>query len=430
MALSGTHLETLIGLIKDAFKKRDLEILVHVKLGTEMYKDWVPDGQTFKADVYMLVTTLDKLGSLADFIKAVLAARPEREDLQAQLPEILSTLSAQSLTNSDNAAAIKNTVEGVASKMDLAPVRRIIMDSRGVLTELTGKIELLRAYKNLHDALHNVKMQFRTLDRSSRLMASDPDQAEDFGRAVGFLESQAKIMESAFLDLPSQPPKIREVERVWLDSLTAAITSAKQAARQEDTGMARQGVVEVRRILSWEPPRIDGMLSSTAEAIDLSKLEVIFSAAAALPDLAEDIAMLDAGRIASEQLLRQLKAQIIQHAKWQAIDQRLAGADDILLKASAEEHWDFDALWKSLKDIITALMATEPQSAWAMTIAAAVIKVEETRLTNDWKQLVKDFNGYRQEATVQFFAVDTNLKNLAGEVNKIGEPLRNLLNDL
>ena len=114
----------------------------------------------------MLVTTLDKLGSLADFIKVVLAARPLRDDLQAQLPDILSTLSAQSLTNSDNAAVIKNTVEGMAGKLQLAPVRQIIMDSRDVLTELTGKIELLRAYKNLHDALHNVKMQFRSLDTS------------------------------------------------------------------------------------------------------------------------------------------------------------------------------------------------------------------------------------------------------------------------
>ena len=47
MALSGLHLEKLIGLIKDAFNKKDLNELVHVKLGTEMYKDWVPDGQTF-----------------------------------------------------------------------------------------------------------------------------------------------------------------------------------------------------------------------------------------------------------------------------------------------------------------------------------------------------------------------------------------------
>ena len=70
MALSGTHLETLIGLVKDAFKKKDLDELVHFKLGTKMYVDWVPDGQTFKADVYMLVTTLDKLGSLALFTPA------------------------------------------------------------------------------------------------------------------------------------------------------------------------------------------------------------------------------------------------------------------------------------------------------------------------------------------------------------------------
>ena len=130
MALNETHLETLIGLIKDAFNKGDLKQLVHVKLGTEMYKEWVPEGQPFKADVYLLVTTLDKLGTLADFIKYVMEARPNCDDLQAHLPDILSSLSAQSLPNSDNAAAIKNTVEGVAGKMQLVPVRWVIMRSR------------------------------------------------------------------------------------------------------------------------------------------------------------------------------------------------------------------------------------------------------------------------------------------------------------
>lgn len=97
---------------------------------------------------------------------------------------------------------------------------------------------------------------------------------------------------------------------------------------------------------------------------------------------------------------------------------------------SAKKPWDFDALWKSMKEIINALMATEPQSEWAKKIAAAVLKVDETRLTNDWKQLRKDFERYKQEAIGGFYIVDTNLKTLAGEVNKIGEPLRNLLNDL
>lgn len=84
------------------------------------------------------------------------------------------------------------------------------------------------------------------------------------------------------------------------------------------------------------------MSSSTAEAIDLSKLKVIFSSAAALPDLAGDIAMLDAGRVATEpRLLRQVKAQIIQHAKWQAIDRMLAGADDILLYCERQKTVGF-----------------------------------------------------------------------------------------
>ena len=431
MALPGPLLETLVKLIRDAFNKNTLTELVRFKLGADMYKEWVPEGHPFKTDVFNLITRLDQDGLLAFFVDHLIVARA---DLQTQLTEIRTAMGTKVTSSSDQVEAIKTGVEGVANKLQLAPVRQIVKQSQVVLVELTAKFELLRAYKSLHDALHNAKMNFRRLESSARQMAADPQKALDFGEAVMSMETLPPAIDAAIQDLPEAPASTRQDESDWLGRFSTAITVARQAADAADpaaaSGDARQSVRDISSILITEPSRIDGRLSRTADEIDLSKLKDVFSSIAALPELAAEAAMMETGRGASEQLLRQLKAQINQHARWQSIDRRLSGADGIMHLASVDEPWDFDGLWKALKEDITALMAVEPQSEWAKKISSINSRVDALRSASDWAKLPLEFNRFRQEATVQFFVVDSRLKTLAGEVNVIGTPLRNLLNQI
>ena len=157
MSLPGTLLETLVGLIKNAFNRDSLSQLVRFKLGADMYKEWVPAGNTFNTDVFNLVTTLEREGLLATFLHHLCTARL---DLQAQLEEVRSALDNTSTTANDNATVITDNVAGVAQQMALPPVRAIILQSRDVLTRLTSRISLLCSYKALHDQLHQAKMSF------------------------------------------------------------------------------------------------------------------------------------------------------------------------------------------------------------------------------------------------------------------------------
>jgi hypothetical protein len=95
-----------------------------------------------------------------------------------------------------------------------------------------------------------------------------------------------------------------------------------------------------------------------------------------------------------------------------------------------DEPWDFDALWKGLKEGVNALIAAETQAEWAKKLTTVITKVDTTRGASDWPKLPVDFGRFRQEATVQFYVVDTKLKGLATEVNTIGAPLRHLLDKL
>lgn len=427
MALDGTHLEKLLAILKDAFNRDTLAQLVRFKLGADMYKEWVPPGQPFKSDVFNLLTTLEREGLIASFLDHLITAR---EDLKVQIVAIRASLDVKSTTASDYAAAVKTGVASVADKIQLASVRHIVMQSQGILSDLAAKIDLLRTYKALHDGLHTAKMQFRSLEISARQMAADPMAASDFSQAVMLMEMLAASVEALVQDLPAIPASIRQDELDWLARFTASVTTARQAADAADHVTARQGVQGVRSVLRTEPSRIDGRLSRTADEIDLARLKDVFAAAAALPELAADADMLEQGRAGTEQLLRQVRAQINQHATWQAIDRCLAGADDIMRMLTPDEPWDFDALWKGLKEGVNILMNVEMQSEWAKKITAIAARVDATRAANDFVKLPVDFTRFRQEATVQFYVVDTRLKMLSNEVNAVGAPLRSLLNKL
>jgi hypothetical protein len=95
-----------------------------------------------------------------------------------------------------------------------------------------------------------------------------------------------------------------------------------------------------------------------------------------------------------------------------------------------DEPWDFDALWKGIKEGISILIALESESPWAQKIDSFIKRIDTARNAQNWPALRMDFERFRQEATVQFFVVDTQLLNLAGKVNTIGEPLHQLLNQL
>ncbi len=427
MSLPGTLLETLVGLIKNAFNRDSLSQLVRFKLGADMYKEWVPAGNTFNTDVFNLVTTLEREGLLATFLHHLCTARL---DLQAQLEEVRSALDNTSTTANDNATVITDNVAGVAQQMALPPVRAIILQSRDVLTRLTSRISLLCSYKALHDQLHQAKMSFRGLDNSAKQMASDPMAVSDFGQSVMAMETITNKMESALQNWPPASTEVRPDEADWLERFSSAVKIARAAADSGEHVPARQSVQGIRSVLRTEPSRIDARLSRTAGEIDLSTLKEIFLSAAAIPDLKTQSATLRQGSTATEQLLRQLKAQTNQHANWQAIDRSLAGADEIMRSLTPDEPWDFDALWKGIKEGISILIALESESPWAQKIDSFIKRIDTARNAQNWPALRMDFERFRQEATVQFFVVDTQLLNLAGKVNTIGEPLHQLLNQL
>ncbi len=342
-------------------------------------------------------------------------------------------------TTSEQIGAVRLGVEGMASKMDLAEVRAIVIKSQSVLRGLADQIKLLRAYKSLHDSLHIVKLQYSDLDAHATDMHVNPNAIHDFRANVDILEERNISINDAIQDLPAYPASIRQDEDEWAKLFNNAVTKARQAVKKKDPIKATQSVQDILPILRQQPSRIDGKLSQIAEAIEFSKLTELFLTAANLPELAEEAASLTEGKTSAEQLERKLKTQVNQHRAWQRIDTSMSGATEIMSRASAKKPWDFDALWKTIKEATQTLIVLDPTSTWATELSEIITKVDATRedvaitrnvdasgADNGWNELKNEFDLFCQRAVFRFLTVDSELKKLAGQVDGIGVPLRDL----
>ncbi len=429
MALSGPQFETVVTVVTDAFNKKSLAEIVAFKLGVDMYKAWVTETDPLRTIVFNLVEKLREEGGLAAFLDHVILARSNRPEISGPLQEIRNSMDGKTTTSGEQAAVISQGLNEVSGKIALEPVRQKMAASKGVLAQLTAKIDMLCGYKALHDSLHNAKFIFTSLKALSRQLATNPLLATDFVEAVTPMDALTVGMGVAIQKLPEDPASIRQEESDWLARFTAALAGARQAgeAMPPDHSAAMECVREILSILNTAPSGIENRLRRAAEEIDLTKLREIFTALAAVGEMAEQAAMLESGRDASEQLLRQVKAQVAQHAMWQAIDLRLAGSDTVMMTASAEEPWDFDGFWKKIKEGVAPLMALEPESLWVRKLDATVTRTDAVRAADEWNLLPKAVDDFRRQAGAQFFLVDKALNKLASEVNVIGAPLRKLL---
>ncbi|WP_185970192.1 MULTISPECIES: serine protease [unclassified Mesorhizobium] len=81
--LSGPGLEKLTTEVAGAVNDFELEVIVHVVTGDQLYEEYVGKGLPLKKTIRELLIQLDKDGSLARFLADILQRKPDRKDLVA-----------------------------------------------------------------------------------------------------------------------------------------------------------------------------------------------------------------------------------------------------------------------------------------------------------------------------------------------------------
>ena len=83
--------------------------------------------------------------------------------IQTTLTAIRGTLTTSIIAAGSQAEEVRKGITEVSTRLGDAAMRQAVMGLGDILRKLAEEIALLRAYKSLHDCLHNLQMQLRGL---------------------------------------------------------------------------------------------------------------------------------------------------------------------------------------------------------------------------------------------------------------------------
>src|SRR4051794_4215427 len=92
--LDGAGIEELTQQLCSAFTLRQLEQLVRVTMGDQLFVEYVPTQWAGQDTVFALVEELERRGTTARLLGGVLRTRPERDDLKKVIIRLCPALAA------------------------------------------------------------------------------------------------------------------------------------------------------------------------------------------------------------------------------------------------------------------------------------------------------------------------------------------------
>ena len=306
---------------------------------------------------------------------------------------------------------------------DSPTVREAVQRFRYDFEAASGQIELLSAYKDLHDWLHT--LQFQSCDLISAELALFPDDES----------SRARLMEPE-LTLQDTVDAIREQDARWrafeikvelmLADLDAALAELQAAVAGSEQRRLRRAASALSRVLNSYPAQINARLLEAARGLRLPGLvKAMTDIESRLTGLNVDPRQLEqfvAGVEALTQLNAQLRELLYEHDHWQTTDSEMR-----LLNVNSEDFSD-DMLdsWPRLK-VLTEVLYSKNTEPWALRFKTDSERLDEA-LKGQSASLIKEcFRRYRRSAGIRFFKVDVKLKELCSSLQEAAGPLDRVL---
>ncbi len=306
--------------------------------------------------------------------------------------------------------ALRTLIEHVPEIHDAA------IEFRTIFQAACEQINTLRAYKSLHDQLHEV--QFRCFENIEQELPHLLDNA----LAIVNLEQYALNLADCITELrevAEQAPMLRPAP-TWIDKLEQAHTQIVQALVEKDADLLRRATDQIRRVLILHPARINSQLNTTVRAMRLvSLVEVITYMRDTCVSLGLDAAIIERielGLVALRELNMHLSALIEDHDHWQVID------DLLRLLSDYHEQDEVVALWTDLKEHAGQLYETSSEP-WAIELKHNATQLEHAVQSQDLRTIMQYFRNYRSRAVLQFYRVDKQLKKLCDKLDRVDGPL-------
>jgi hypothetical protein len=222
MRLNGPQIGELTELLRTAFSRAELTILVRTKLDIVLVEE-VSTDDGWRVVAFNLIDDLNRQERAIELIRVIREARPRDTSLVAFCDPFLAP--------ADGGAA----QPGIADAL-----RRAVVAFSAGFQERSDLFKYLNAYKELHDVLHELQSFHPKIAQAVAERKANPSQplADD---VVFFLEDRIKIAEDSAKDIefPDNPPS-------WIRRLK----DATEVLNGSDSGKMPRQVERLRTLPS------------------------------------------------------------------------------------------------------------------------------------------------------------------------------------
>ena len=326
----------------------------------------------------------------------------------------------------EDAVQTNRGLTALAGLMQAPEVRNAVVAFQTDLQAAGQQIELLACLKELHDHLHNVEFQcYRMIQQEAARFPTDDLAVENLADNQLTLHDLVEQVQAVL-----QRPVLHGEETGWNADLVEADRLLQEALAQSQTAPLRRCVQLLKRLLTREPSRINERLNRTAGMLRLEQIESALTGIGAKLTGAQAESGLDRERLAQfgqdvEALgrLRVTVAQAVEsHSRWQNLDVELRRVDAVLVH-------DLDDLiftWPDVRTICAVLRGDDSES-WAAALGQEEERLDKALAAENEALVRRHFYRFRRQAGLRFYAVDTELKELCGELATIAAPLDSVL---
>jgi hypothetical protein len=295
-------------------------------------------------------------------------------------------------------------------------IRDAAIEFRTLFQAACDQINTLRAYKSLHDLLHEVQLLcFENIEQELPRFPEDDLSVDNLERYALNLED----IVASLREVAEQSPIIKPAP-TWILKLSQLHSQICQALAARDGNLLRRATDQIRRILSLYPAQINMQLNSTVRTMRLSTLiEVMMyirDVCVSLNLEVSSIERIESGLAALRELHQHLTMLIDDHDSWQLVDNLLRTIDD---------YFDQDeviTMWSELKEQATRLYETSSEQ-WALALKTNADQLERAVLTRDHFNITQQLRSYRSRAVRQFYRVDKRLKDVCEKLDRLDGPL-------
>lgn len=313
--------------------------------------------------------------------------------------------------------AVDRGLGALSGLLENAEVRSVVAVFRADFGAASEQIEILSDYKDLHDLLHDLQFQCYNYIASQIVRFPHDELSVDTlaDHALTFRGMVERLQEAA-----ARPTVSGELG--WIGELSEAEALLAQALDTRDPLLLKRHCRLVRRVLDRYPSLVNARLNSAARALRMDAIEramtAILDMLTARVGQSAEVASFAAGTTALIELGRRLACLVRDHDRWQEVDVELRRVEATL----AVDPEELALSWPEIKKLIEPMLCGE-NSRQPQSLGADSANLDAALQAGDPEQTRRAFLRFQRQTAEHFYRVDTDLKNLCGQLRTIGAPL-------